>query len=115
MTPRGVTKVDTLKNPKGSYARGSRDSPVSYALESLDFPGSYAPGVTKVDPLKNPKWSYALGSWDPPVSYAPVSRDPRVSYVPGSHDSQMKVSQIVDNYVTYSLWKFQIYSFKITA
>jgi len=72
-------------------------------------------GVTKVDTLKNPKWSYAPGSRDSPVSYAPVSRDSPVSYVPGSHDSQTKFSQIVDNYVTYNLWKFQIDSFKIKA
>ena len=61
-------------------------------------------GVTKVDPLKNPKWSYA-----------PESQDSPVSYVPGSHDSQMKFSQIVDNYVTYNLLKFQIDSFKVKA
>ena len=48
-------------------------------------------GVTKVDTLKNPKWSYARGE------------SPPVSYVPGSHDSQMKFSQIVDNFVTYNL------------
>ena len=47
-------------------------------------------GVTEVDTLKNPKWSYALGS----------------------HDTQTKFSQIVDNYVIYNLWKFQIDSFK---
>jgi len=60
-------------------------------------------GVTKVDPLKNPKWSYTLGSRDSLVSYAPVSCDSPVSYLPGIHDSQMKFSQIADNYITYNL------------
>ena len=45
----------------------------------------------------------------PPVSYE------LVSYVPGSHDSQTKFLQIVDNYVTYNLSKFQIDSIKIKA
>ena len=84
---RGVTKVDPLKNPEWSYALGSQDSPVSYAM----------------------------GSQDSSVSYALVCRDSPVSYVPESQGSQTKFSQIVDNYVTYNLWKFQIDSFKIKA
>ena len=51
----------------------------------------------------------------PPVSYEPVSHDSLVSYEPGSHDSQTKFLQIVDNYVTYNLSKFQIDSIKIEA
>ena len=49
MTPRcpmhqGVTKVDTMKNPKWSYELESRDSLVSYAPVSHDSLVSYVPG-----------------------------------------------------------------------
>ena len=72
-------------------------------------------GVAKFDTAENPKWSYELESRDSPGSYALESRDSPVSYVPGSHDSQTKFLQIVDNYVTYNLEKFQFDSFKIKA